>query len=121
MRTFIAAFAAAAVLAACHKQQRIGEMSLSPKVVIQVNNNFTPPDQVTVFITSQTGTKVMLGTVSPGRKGTFNYQPTLASDRFSLLAQTTQGQTMTSQLFTLVDAESVMWDLRSNTMQITEP
>jgi hypothetical protein len=28
---------------------------------------------------------------------------------------------MTSNLFTLVNAETVMWDLRSNTLQVTEP
>jgi uncharacterized lipoprotein YajG len=121
MRKMMAAVAAAVLLAGCAKQQPVTEMSLSPKVMVQVTNNFSPPDQVTVFIVNQTGSRQVLGSVSPGQKKSFPYQPTSAVDKFSLVAQATQGGKMTSQIFTLVNAESVVWDLRSNTLQIMEP
>jgi hypothetical protein len=122
MRKMMAAVAVLALLAACSKKQPEVAASLSPKVMIQIANNFTPPDQVTVYIVNQTGSRQVLGSVSPGQKKSFPYQPTNAVDKFSLVAQPTQrAPSMTSNLFTLVNAETVMWDLRSNTLQVTEP
>ena len=122
MRKLMAAVAAMAILAGCSKKQPVTETSLSPKVMIQIANNYSPPDQVTVYIVNQTGSRQVLGSVSPGQKKSFPYQPTNAVDKFSLVAQPTQkSAVMTSNVFTLVNAETVIWDLRSNTLQITEP
>lgn len=121
MRNLIAAAMVAFSLAACAKKQPVGDLNLSPRVSITVQNNFTPVDQVQVFMTTQTGGQQVLGTVSPGRTVKFNYQPTNANDKFTLVAQMTNGRKLMSQVFSLVNAESVSWDLRSNTMQIYEP
>lgn len=121
MKRFVAATVIALAAAACHKQQQLGELNLSPKVSIVVVNNYTPADQMQVFMVNQNGGKQLLGTVSPGRTAKFSYTPTSAVDKFTLVAQTTSGRSIPSQIFTLVNAESITWDLRSNTMQIFEP
>ena len=120
MRKVLALLAVTSLLAACSKPQPETEASLSPKVSIVVNNNFTPPGQVTVYIMSQSGFRQTLGNVSPGQKITFSYQPTNATDKFTLVAQGNGGRRMTSQAFTLINATSITWDMQSNMTQTFE-
>jgi hypothetical protein len=118
-KTFAFAALAAAVIG-CSKPQPAGDVSLSPQVQIVVNNNFQPPGQVTVYIVSNTGFRQTLGNVSPGQKITFKYAPTNATDKFTLVAQSNGGKKMTSQVFTLINATSVSWDMSTNLMQTFE-
>ena len=121
MRVHFAVALVALTFVGCAKKQPELEVSLSPKIIIEVTNNYNPPDQVQIFVEAQTGARQLLGVVSPGRKGTFNFQPTNATDKFTLVAQTPNGTRRPSQAFTLVNAQSMTWDLRSNTLQIFEP
>jgi hypothetical protein len=118
MTKWIALPLAVLAVAACHKQQRKGDMIMSPTVSVEVTNNFTPPDQVTVFILTDSGQRQLLGTASPGRTLKFSYQPGNASSKFTLLAQRSGGGNITSQQFTCVDAVRIGWDLRSNLVQV---
>ena len=120
MRSWISTIAAAAALTACASKQQVENVQLSPTVQLEVTNNFSPPDQVTVFVVTQSGGRQLLGSVGPGQRGRFTYRPTSASDKFMLRAQWTSGRTMTSQPFTLVNATSVAWGLQQNTIQIYE-
>jgi hypothetical protein len=120
MRKVLAVLAAALTIAACPKQQPETDSSLSPKVTIVVNNNFTPPAQFTVYIVSQSGFRQTLGNVSPGQKMSFSYQPTNATDKFTLIGQGNGGRKMSSQTFTLINATSVTWDMSTNMTQTFE-
>ena len=120
MKRLIAATITVLALAACSKKQPVGEVNLSPKVEVTVVNNFIPVDQVTVFMVNANGGQMILGTVSPSRTQRFSYQPTTATDKFTLVAQSTNGRKLSSQLFTLVNLVSLTWDLRSNMVQFYE-
>ena len=120
MRPFVATLAAVAAFAGCSKPQPTGEPSLSPSVTLEVVNNFSPPVQVTVFIVGQYGGRQVLGTLSPGRKGSFTYRPTNATDKFSFLAQSSSGRAISTQLFSLINVESVSWDMDVNLIKFYE-
>jgi hypothetical protein len=118
--TAVVAIVAVAAAVACTPKKQVEDVQLSPTVIVEINNNYNPPDQVTVYMFAQSGGRQVLGSVSPRQKVRFTYRPTNASEKFTLVAQATSGRKMTSQQFTLVNAVSLTWELLSNTMQFYE-
>jgi hypothetical protein len=121
VRKLIVLAVMAFAFAACAKKQHVGDLDLSAKVSIAVVNNFIPVDQFTIYMVNANGGQLLLGTASPNRTQKFTYQPTTATDKFTLVAQATNGRRLSSQQFTLQNLESVTWDLRSNMIQFYEP
>lgn len=119
-RAWVAGLAAAALFAGCAKPQTTVDISMSPTVEIEVLNNYSPPVQVTVFIVGSYGGRQVLGTVSTGRTQKFSYQPTTASDKFTLIAQAASGALITSNAFSLVNLQTVSWDMESNLIKFYE-
>lgn len=116
--TWIVGVLAVLVTAACHHTPRAGDVIMSPTVEIQVTNNLSPPDQVTVYIVDENRGRQMLGTVSPGRVAKFSFQPNSATNRFQLVAQPSNGRSVLSSPFTLTDARIIAWDMRSSLIQV---
>lgn len=84
-------------------------------VVVRVDNNLIPPAALTVYMVSETGTRRLIGNVSPQQNATLSFDPLAASGRYRLVARTTAGAEIASTPFTLTTGDAaVNWDLRSN-------
>lgn len=90
-------------------------------VSIRVNNNVIPPTSLTVYAVSETGSRQILGSVSPSGAKTFSYDPVaLSSSRFRLLARTTTGAELVSQPFTLTGTTGLEWEVNTNSIRFFE-
>lgn len=112
-----AIIAAALVLAACATSSRgvtttsegttttsstVTKQTPGPQQVsIQVTNDHTPPEQITLFVRGAGGSQQLLGNVNPGQTATFTYTPTVASGRYVLVGQTASGSAFVSDPFTI--------------------
>jgi hypothetical protein len=85
-------------------------------IPVTVENNLTPRTAVTVRITSASATRVVLGIVSPGRSRTLQFEESFFESGYQLIAETTEGQTITSRVFQLYPS----WTLTHNTVAIGE-
>lgn len=109
-----------ALTAACGGKMVRSE-AVGEGVAIRVNNNVLPPTSLTVFAVSETGSRQILGSVSPSSTKTFNYDPvSLSSSRFRLLARTTTGKELASQPFTLTGTAGLEWQVNSNSIRFFE-
>jgi len=90
-------------------------------VAVQIENNIVPATVVTAeAVEARTSERDILGSVSPTESDVFLYDaPTMVSGDYYLIATATDGTEYRSNPFTLVDAESVAWDLATNTVSVT--
>lgn len=89
-------------------------------VAVQIENNIAPATAVTAeAVEARTSERDILGSVSPMETNVFLYDvQTLETRDYYLFATATDGTEYRSNPFTLVDAESVAWDLATNTVSV---
>lgn len=82
-------------------------------VSVQVNNDYVPSSQVTVWMVPESGSRRRLGTIPPNGRQTFNYSPNILDMDHHLLAEVSGGQNSQTTPFTLVGVSAVRWDISS--------
>jgi hypothetical protein len=89
-------------------------------IIVQVNNNLTPPSVVTVRVEAVSGARIVLGTVPPGVKRPLRFKESMFATEFQLVAVQADGTTVTSRTFQLYPQAVVFWSLRDNMVAVSE-
>jgi hypothetical protein len=86
---------------------------------VLVENRINPPQSLTVSLTSDRGSRRMLGSVGPGRTITFSFDHgALGSESYRLSAQTQSGDEIVSTPFRLFEGAELHWSLPRNGLTI---
>lgn len=87
-------------------------------VSIRVENDLTPPSDVTIWLRTGSGTSVVLGGAPPGGTRAFEFRERLLSGSFQLVATTGDGRTVRSRQFTLFPGSAVRWRMQRNMVEV---
>lgn len=87
-------------------------------VSIRVENDLTPPSDVTVWLRTGAGASVLLGGAPPGGRRAFEFRERLLSGNFQLIATTGDGRTIRSRQFTLFPGSAVRWRMQRNMLEV---
>lgn len=90
-----------------------GEASAEGGAMIRVQNNLIPPTSLTVYAVGETGTRRLLGSVSPNSTQTLRFEPG-AGGQYRILARTTSGQEILSNPVSVRSGEGIRWDVQAN-------
>jgi hypothetical protein len=85
-------------------------------VLLEVENNLPIPTSFTVYAFSETGSRKLLGSLAPARRGTLRLTAADIADTYRFTAVRQLGSAITSPPITLHGGETVNWDLRANTI-----
>ena len=85
-------------------------------VLIEVENNVPLATAFTVYAFSETGTRRLLGSLSPGRPATLRLTSADITGRWRFTAVRQLGSAITSPLIAVNGGDTVLWNLRANTV-----
>lgn len=105
------------LLAACVAAGR-SRQAVEDQVSIRIENNLRPESEVTVRLISTSGTRRVLGSVSPHTTRTLEYAESPFSGSYRLTAQSADGREVSSQAFALFGGARVVWELFNNTLNV---
>ncbi len=108
---------AALLLAACAAGSGVRQ-ARGAAVTVAVENNLRPEAEVTVRLTSTTGTRRVLGSVPPHSTRRLVFEDRSFSGSYTLVATTADGRTITSRSFSLWSGLQVQWALFSNSLSL---
>ena len=89
-------------------------------VLVEVRNDLTPRTSVTIRIVSASGTRSVLGTVSPGRTTTLRFREPYFEATYRLVADPVDAEDIRSRTFELFPNSTVEWRLSNNTLRFAE-
>jgi len=89
-----------------------------PTVTVRVQNNLVPSSALTISLIPMTGSRQVVGTVDPSSSAELRFTPGSSGDPHRLLAEATNGTAIASRLFTLATAETVEWNVGTNTLNV---
>ena len=120
LRTALALALPLALLAGCGGAgAEPGEAAPGDRIAVEVQNNLVPPTSLTVWSVSDTGTRQMLGTVSPSETRTLRMSVPRLGSEYQLIAETTSGEEIVSRTFVMTgDVGAVGWDLTTNAVNL---
>ena len=82
---------------------------------VVVENRINPPQSLTVTITSDGGTRRVLGSAGPGRTTTLGFEHgAFGGESYRLIAQTQSGDEIVSTPFRLFVGAEISWSLPRN-------
>lgn len=87
---------------------------------VVVNNDVDPPTALTIELRRSGGDTERLGTVPAGEERTMSYSSSDLQGSYQLVALQSSGAAVTSREFTLFEDAQVRWQLRTNTLTVTE-
>ncbi|HEX2202556.1 MAG TPA: hypothetical protein VHG91_04645 [Longimicrobium sp.] len=90
-----------------------------PEVQIVVENNLPIPAPLTVYVLPENGGRLLLGTVPGATTASFRYRPVNLGFAHRLVARTTSGDDLRSDLFRLSGKTRLVWSVRDNLL-VTE-
>ena len=96
----------------------LGSGARGETVLIEVDNDVPLPTAFTVYAFSETGSRRLVGSLSPGRPGTLRLTGGELSGRYRFTAVRQLGSAITSPPIALQGGETVTWDLRDNVILI---
>lgn len=118
MRSTRTAFALLLVFStACASAVRGGNGSEA--VFLEVRNDLVPPRAVTIRIMSSSGTRRLVGAVSPGQTRVFRIREPNFVGTYRLVAELDGGGQVISPPASFSPDESIVWTLRSNLLRFT--
>lgn len=118
-RARCAALAGAALLAAGAAGCATGSGSGLPNIGVEVQNDLVPSSALTIYVVPETGSRRLLGSVSPSETKTLSFQE-LSVGQYRLMARTTGGREIVSNPIVLADARTIRWSLSSNILMVVE-
>jgi hypothetical protein len=86
---------------------------------VEVRNDLIPSSALTIYLVPETGSRRLLGNVSPAQTKTLSFQE-LSVGQYRLMARTTGGNEIVSNPIVLVDAKTLRWSLSSNILAVVE-
>lgn len=87
-------------------------------VLVEIENEVTLPTAFTVYAFSEAGTRRLIGSLSPGRPGTLRLSSSRLTGRWRFTAVRQLGSPITSPLIAVRDGDTVLWNLRANTVVV---
>jgi hypothetical protein len=85
---------------------------------VTVENDLTPRTPVEIRLVSVDGGERFLGSVSPGRTRTFEFEDTGYAGQYQLTGETGGGRHVASRPFQLVAAAWILWRLTANSLSM---
>jgi hypothetical protein len=85
-----------------------------------VRNDLVPPAAVTVVLRQGDADQETLGTIAADQERTLSYTSRDLQGTYQLVARLTTGASVSSREFTLFDGAQVRWQVRSNTLSVTQ-
>ena len=85
---------------------------------VVVENNLSPPTQVTVYASSSLGDRTRVGVVPPGATRPLRFPAGIGSGQIRLIALGDGGRQVASQPIPLRGGERVTWSLFANNIDI---
>lgn len=117
-RVWLSSLLAPLLLAACASGGGSRQV-LSQTAEVTVENDLRPAREVTVRLSSTSGTRRILGSVPPGGTRSLTVDEPGFSGQYRLIAQGADGDEVQSRQFTLFPGAQVRWTLFSNTLSVT--
>jgi len=87
-------------------------------VTIVVNNDLVPPDNLTIYINPEQGSRRRLGVVAPNGTGTFSYSPGVTASDHRIVAERAGGGSNSSNPFVLTGVTRVTWSVSGPVVNI---
>ncbi|MGH7572202.1 MAG: hypothetical protein ACREMK_10205 [Gemmatimonadota bacterium] len=120
--SFLCLPVACVILAACATGSASDGQEEGPaaeqEVVIRVENDLLPRQEVTVRLFRPDGTREILGSVGPGQTRSFRIRETSYAGSFALVAENSSGQELVSRPFSIFPNDTVDWELRLNQLTV---
>lgn len=88
------------------------------EIRVEVENNLIPPTSLSIYATTDTGVRRLVGVAQPSRTVMLGFDPAGSSGRFIFEAVTTSGNSIRSTPITLSAGETVRWDLNANLVNV---
>lgn len=85
-------------------------------VLLEVENDVPLGTAFTVYAFSEAGTRRLIGSLSPGRPATLRLNGAKLTGRWRFNAVRQLGSPITSPLIAVKDGDTVLWNLRANTV-----
>lgn len=120
VRPFVVVPVALLLCAACAAGAGRGRGAQSPEVIFQVHNDLNPPRALTVRLISQTGTRALLGSLTPGQTRSFRYRDAAYHGQYRLVAEGAAGGDVASTSFVLTPGTRVVWTVQTNSIRIPD-
>lgn len=98
----------------------LGSRGPEESAVITVLNDVDPPETRTIQIRQDGDDKATLGTVPAGAEREMTYESRNLQGAYQLVAQQTSGAAVVSREFTLFLGARVRWDMRTNTVTVSQ-
>jgi hypothetical protein len=89
-----------------------------PTVTVRVRNNLVPTSALTISLIPTTGSRQVIGTVDASSTSELRFTSSSTGDPHRLLAEASNGTATASRLFTLATAETVEWNVGTNTLNV---
>lgn len=119
-RPFVLAPVALLLLAACAAGAARGGPVRAREVVFEIHNDFNPPRALTVRLVAQTGTRTILGSVSPGQTRSLRFEDSAYHGLYRLVAEGGPRGEVTSTTFSLSPGTRIVWSVQNNTIRIPD-
>ncbi len=79
------------------------------EVRIVVDNDTSPPSNITVYVVPESGSRRRLGAIPGSQRSTFRYTPTSRNLQFTLVAEVVGEDDRQSETFNLVNVAGIEW------------
>lgn len=99
----------------------IGGGAPETSATVIVHNDVEPATSLTVEIRRSNGDSETLGTVEAGQERTLRFTSRELQGTYQLIGRQSSGAAVTSRDFTLFENAQVRWQMRSNTVSVTQP
>lgn len=96
-----------------------GEPEMDATVVVR--NDVDPPTTMSIDVRKVGDDTETIGTVSAGQERSMTYRSNDLQGTYQLIARQSSGAAVTSRQFTLFENARVSWQIRSNTLTVTQP
>jgi hypothetical protein len=87
---------------------------------VVVRNDVDPPTVMTIVLRQDGNDRETLGSIEAGQERSLSYTSRNLQGSYQLIARQSSGAAMTSREFTLFDGARVHWQIRSNTLTVTQ-
>ncbi len=108
-----------AACAAGRAGPELSDQNAGDAIEIRVENNFSPPGPVTIWILAARGGRRNLGSVSADRNRHFRFTGTGLPREYVLMAVLEDRREVLSRRFQLFEGARVRWWIRTNDVRVT--
>ncbi len=97
-----------------------GESGPEYTATVLVRNDVDPPTTLTIVLRQDEDDRETLGSIPSGEERSLNFTSRELQGSYQLVARQTSGAAVTSRAFILFDGAQVSWQVRSNTLSVSQ-